>query len=107
VALCTYFRSYLQSQVSNEGLLVVGFVAQVLAPAAERVPKTTENLQAMSITTETGVWYRKDEYDKLMDDFLRYRQALYAANGFLIKLGHEPVKLDYSTSQRVSKDEHD
>lgn len=51
----------------------------------------------MSVTTETGVWYRKDEYDKLMDDFLRYRQALYTANGFLIQMGREPVKAKADT----------
>ena len=52
----------------------------------------------MSFKTETGMWYAKDEYDKLMDDFIRYRQALYRANGYLIQMGKEPVKLEYSTT---------
>ena len=43
------------------------------------------------------------DYDKLMADFLRYRSALYTANGFLIQLGREPVKLEYPQSETEGK----
>lgn len=32
---------------------------------------------------------------RLTLDLERYKHALYAANGFLIQLGKDPVKLDY------------
>lgn len=35
-------------------------------------------------------------------EFLRYRQALYRANGFLIMRGLEPVKLEYPTDTSTS-----
>lgn len=35
------------------------------------------------------------DYDRLSAELERYKHALWAANGFLIQLNREPVKLEY------------
>lgn len=37
----------------------------------------------------------RDAYDKTVAELGRYKRALYQANGFLLQLGKEAVKLDY------------
>jgi len=39
-----------------------------------------------------------EETAELAAELERYKRALWAANGFLIQLGQQPVKLEYASS---------
>lgn len=79
---------------SNErvsALLERAFRARLRCDAGEYVPEAHGDLIPLADEIER----LRAENDKLLTDFLRYRQALYRANGFLIMRGFEPVKLKY------------
>jgi len=60
----------------------------------------------MGVRTETGLWYREDEYDAIVAELERYKHALWEANGYRIQAGLEPVKLSYPRLiQDVSQDQ--
>lgn len=46
----------------------------------------------------------RDALDRTVVELERYKKALYAANGFLIQLGREPVKLEYPKREGDNRD---
>lgn len=52
---------------------------------------------------ETRMYQAPDGEFVQFEDFERYRIALQRANGYLIGFGHEPVKLEYSSSIKEGK----
>lgn len=81
-------------QVGDDGKVVAGALyAPGLPPGKhdlycepDSTPETSEHRDYASA---------RDALDRTVVELERYKKALYAANGFLMQLGREPVKLEY------------
>jgi hypothetical protein len=69
-----------------------------------RCTQCGEQIAAREVETAESRDYAavRDAHDKTTLELGRYKKALYTANGFLIQLGREPVKLDYSSVETTA-----